>query len=854
MKNLSVVVVAAFSISLVGSPARPQTRRATSPESGLTLSTDSVGPVRFVAVHGRRSAIFGYPTNGLEIWAWPFQILSGYRIGIRPQDAATEMNGDLLLRRIEYEPDAVTRIYVGSNFVLREKLFVPLDLSGAIITYTVQGRGHIDIAVHFTPVLNLMWPAGVGGQSTVWNDAVHGYEISGVPDGHTATISSPEIVLHDSTENSAMHYGNALAFTIRPNVSAHVFIALNRGHDPATLAKQLAVNETTLEQQAAAHYADLLGDTLRINTPDETINRALTWSEIALDQAWVCNPDLGCGIIAGYGPSRNARRPQYAWFFAGDGLVAIGGLVATGEYDRARDELNFILKYQDKKTGMIWHELSQSAGYIDWAKYPYMFAHVDITFQFLTALSDYVEASGDTDFAKQRWSAIESAYRYCQSVIDPATSLPRIPADKEGGNEQDRESDELSLSASWPEASSAFAKLAGWTAHSEEAAQANHEIQAARESIAARYWASEQQFWISGHTVGGKEIMDERSQPSELISEHVFSPQRNDLLLDKIASSKFQTDWGSRSISSDSGSFDPDSYAKGSVFALSTGGIAETFWNEHRPTVAFPIWDAVVPWTTLDSLGHIHEVLVGNAYHQQTESVPEQTWSSAGFISAAARGLLGLRIGSVSNQVTFSPHIPPQWREVTVSNVRTRHAAIDLQLRRGQENIALTVTNHGQAASFVFDPQLPLGARLRGAECRTRRIAASIQRNTDDEHAILAFQATQGTVQCTVRFQGGVEVITPQLVPLVGNPSTGIKVTGVTFSNNILIVNADIDRAGPASFEIQTPWKSASIEGGTIHQIAGQLYRVELDRNGAADDAFGYSHRRAVIQFKSAER
>ena len=205
----------------------------------------------------------------------------------------------------------------------------------------------------------------------------------------------------------------------------------------------MAADKTALEQQAAAHYAELMRDALQIETPDEEVNRALAWSEIALDQAWVCDPDLGCGLVAGYGPSRNARRPQYAWFFAGDGLIATDGLVAAGEYDRARAELEFILKYQDRKTGMIWHELSQSAGHIDWAgKYPYMFVHVDITFQFLSALSRYVEASGDIDFAKQHWSAIESAYRYCQSVIDPATNLPRIPPDKEGGNEQDRESDE----------------------------------------------------------------------------------------------------------------------------------------------------------------------------------------------------------------------------------------------------------------------------------------------------------------------------------------------------------------------------------------------------------------------------
>ena len=412
MKNpIRLAVFAALSISFANSPAWPQSGAATATESGLTLSTDSVGPVRFVAVHGRRSAIFGYPDNGLELWAWPFQILSGYRIGIRAQGAATEIDGNLLLRRIEYHPDAITRVYIGPDFVVREKLFVPLDLPGVIITYTVEGRGHVDISVHFRPVLNLMWPASVGGQSTSWNEALSGYVISGVPGADRATISSPDIISHDSTENSAIRYGDALAFGIRPNTSAHVFVALNQERDPARLVKQLAADQAALEQQAAAHYSALVRDTLQIETPDEEINRALAWSEIALDQAWICNPDLGCGLVAGYGPSRGPRRPQYAWFFAGDGLIATDGLVASGEYDRARAELDFILKYQDRKTGMIWHELSQSAGHIDWAgKYPYMFVHVDITFQFLGALLRYVEASGDTDFVQQHWPAIASAY------------------------------------------------------------------------------------------------------------------------------------------------------------------------------------------------------------------------------------------------------------------------------------------------------------------------------------------------------------------------------------------------------------------------------------------------------------
>ena len=428
METLSRLIVYAALAFLFGSLGVGQQMRPAAPESDLTLSTDSTEPVRFVAVHGRRAAIFGYPKNGLEMWAWPFQILNGYRIGIRPRDSTSEIEGNLLLRRTDYSPDAVTRIYIGPDFVVRERLFVPLDQPGAIITYKVEGRGQVDISLHFTPVLDLMWPASIGGQSTAWNEALSGYVISDATAGYTATITSRNVVTHDNTENSAIRYDNGLAFTIRPNASAQVFIALNRVGGRGTLINQLVADAPALEQQAAAHYADLVRNELQIETPKQDVNRAITWSEFALDQAWVCNPDLGCGLVAGYGPSRNGRRPQYAWFFAGDGLIATDSLVSAGEYDRARAELEFILKYQDQKTGMIWHEISQSAGYIDWAgKYPYMFVHVDITFQFLSVVARYVEASGDIDFAREHWSAIEAAFRYCQSLVDPATRLPRIP-------------------------------------------------------------------------------------------------------------------------------------------------------------------------------------------------------------------------------------------------------------------------------------------------------------------------------------------------------------------------------------------------------------------------------------------
>ena len=112
-------------------------------------------------------------------------------------------------------------------------------------------------------------------------------------------------------------------------------------------------------------------------------------------------------------------------------MVAVPALIAAGQYDRARQELEFILKYQDQKTGMIWHELSQSAALLDWPKYPYMFVHVDLTFDFLSTIGDYFSATGDQDFVKpQLGDRLETVRCRMRSLgCSPCTGAVRSDAD-----------------------------------------------------------------------------------------------------------------------------------------------------------------------------------------------------------------------------------------------------------------------------------------------------------------------------------------------------------------------------------------------------------------------------------------
>ena len=792
------------------------------------LATDAVSPARFVAAHGRRALLMGYSGFGLEAWAYPFQLFTHYRLQFLLPGTGTAIEANSILRRIEYRPDSVTRIYAGEGFVVREQLFVPLDRPGVILSCQVEGSRAVDLRVTFLPVLNLMWPGAIGGQDLHWSEALSGYAISQATTGVRAVIASPQAIEHTPVVNATLRQDLTETMVLHPSHGvAEVYAALEEQSAPeGSTLRELEQQESALRAAWQAHIESVLASGIRIHTPDDDLNRAIAWSRLALDAAWACNARIGCGELAGYGPSRPERRPQYAWFFAGDGLEATEAMLATGDAERAREELEFVLKYQNPANGMIWHEISQSAGYIDWAgKYPYLYVHVDISFQFLSTLADYYEQTGDLDFLRRHWDQIAAAYRYCRSLVNPATALPQIPAGKEGGNEQDRMSEDVSLSAAWVSASAAWRELALAAGHQHEAAAAALPADAARKALSARYWNPQTRFWIAGYTASGKPMNDERSHP-DLLGLGLFPPEQEDAALDQLASADFETDWGTRSISARSPHYDANSYGGGSVWALLTSDMAQAFWRVHRPAIAWPIFHSLLPWLQLDSLGHMHEVLAGDFYHPQVESVPEQTWSSAGFLGAAIHGLLGIRVDAAQHKLTLAPHLDPRWAEVSLAQIAVGGARIGATLDQKQGEFDAVLTAQGGPVHIAFAPQIPLGATGVRAFVEGRRIAVAEERNAEEEQARVEIDLAGAPVHCRIVYSGGVRLSVPTRAPVIGQSSRQLRLTAMHLEARQLSLDADIANPDDASVDLETTWPLGAVEGGTVLPLGGGWYRL----------------------------
>jgi glycogen debranching enzyme len=835
-------------------PMNAEEAHPAKPLSELTMKTDSVGPSRFLAVHGRRSLVQGYATQGLEVWGYPLQIVSGYEIGFRKQGTTTELRGADYLRTITYEPNAVVRTFVGPDFTVRERIFVPLDQPSAILTYSIDSREAIDIIAHFDPVLNLMWPAAFGGQNAVWNQPSSSYVISEPSRRFAAYIGSPDILTHDDTVNTASPgAGNKhFAFAMRASktgadITVVAGLLEKNEQNPQPQMSKLIATSRQLEDAARDHYAQMLSSSLEVTTPDAAVNRAIAWAQVALEQSWVCNPYLGCGPVAGYGPSRDARRPQYEWYFAGDGLTSIRGWLATGRYDRAREALQFIIKYQDPKTGMIWHELSQSASFLDWTgQYPYMYVHVDISFDYLSTVAQYVSTSGDTKFATDNWASLQAAYNFCRSILSASDGLPRIPSNKEGGNEQDRLTDELALSMSWVSASHAFSQLANATGHAQEAAEAEQFNKRAQSAVAERYWQKSSGRWIDGYTEAGKPVFGGGIGGIGLIEGDFIEGEQAGRVLNEMASSTFQTDWGSRSIASNSPTYDPSSYAKGSVWAIGTAELSSTFWKQHRPATAFPIWRSMIPWSSLDSLGHMHEVLAGDFYHAQAESVPEQSWSSAALLSSVSDGLLGLEIEALKKQITFAPHLPAEWNSIQLKGVNGPQGTVDITLARTSDRLELTAVNHGDPLTLEFSPEIPLGAQLAGATVNGATVKATANNTQQDSHAKINFPLAKGTTRCVIIYRGGVLISVPEVAPSLGDQSKAVKITRIAREKNTLTIEADVDSSSESTILLRTMEKVGKVSGAELRPASNGLYEILIPPT--INSASNPIYRHAIIE------
>jgi len=745
---------------------------------------------------GRRCAVLGFERGTFELWCYPFKILRNFELSFLIPNYTEPIKGSTVVKLISVTPEATTITYSYQSFTVREIFITPIDKEGAIILLDVKTIEPITIIASFLPVLEPMWPAGLGGQFSVWDNEEKAFIISESRRKYNALAGSPLA--------SAISAPPAHAFADTPNqfkidvtsISTDGFyipIVIAGGgmgiENARQLYRELSSNPEKYYREVFQHYKDLREDTLKLKSEIRNLDLAFEWGKVALDNLLATNPDLGTGLIAGLGPSGGSGRPGFGWFFNGDAAINSFSMNSYGAFQTVRDALTFVQKTQ-RGDGKIAHELSQGAGFIKWFKdYPYGYIHADTTPFFLVAMYDYLCSTGDVEFIKESWDAVKKAYHWCLSTDENSDGLMDNKKAGLGALEFGQLigiQTDIYLSSVWVKALKAMEKMAeavGEKSLQKECAKLYDE---ALRTVNEKFWDADNELIAYAENDRGELITELGPWSAIGMSWRLIDEDKALKMLEKINSSKLSTDWGCRVLSTESKLYHPLNYNYGAVWPFITNFVATAQYQHHCTLQGYASLMANVKHTFDNALGECGEVFCGEFNRMLEESVPHQGFSTAGVIMPAVRGLLGLSGNALEKTIDFSPHLPADWNAVEIRNWKLGNSKFDFFLQKMQDALILNYKHNGRDTyTMTFSPAFAFRSEISKVLINGKETEFKAIESSQDVHALVKVQVLDsGTVE--IHYTPSLEILPPENTSNIGDTNTGLRIKGLRGENNHL--------------------------------------------------------------------
>lgn len=807
----------------------------------------------FLSSVGQRVGLLGEESGRMEAWVYPLKILRDFRL--RFDTGGRFVPAETLARTVIVRPESSMIVYSGDTFTVREMFFVPVRESGAVILLEVETEQPLEVEAVFQRDFQLEWPAAVGGTFQDWDATLKAFYFGEESRRFAAFVGSP--TAGAARQEYQTNYSESRENTLRLGATkkgreTKIIVIAGSVEGRAEAEKtyrHLSADWRALLEDSAKYYRDYLARTVNVELPDKQLEQAYDWSRIAVAQGIVANPTLGTGLIAGYRTSGASARPGFAWYFGRDSLWTDLALDAAGDFATTRTALEFIAKFQ-RDDGKIPHEIAQSASWVNWFKdFPYGYASADATPLYIIAMNDYVTASGDAGFAKEKWPSAWKAYQFLKSTYD-ARGLPQNQGVGHGwveGGPLLPVKSELYQSGLGAEALRALAGLARVAGQEETGKRLDQEFERQRALVNQSFWLEEKKRFAFALDKDDKPV----DEPSVLATVpmwfEVLDAAKAAPMISELAEHDHQTDWGMRIISNHSPLFSGGGYHYGSVWPLFTGWASVGEYRYHRAFPAYANLRANALLALDGSLGHVTEVLSGDSYQGLSTSSPQQIWSAAMVVSPVLRGMFGLKADAIQHTLTFEPHLPVDWTSFRIGNVRVGGAVLNLSYRKTLGEITLEVTRRGEDCAIDFRPALSSSAQVMGVAVNGRDEAFALQPGNGDGHVRIRFVLKEGANTVRIRLRNDFGLSYAFRLPELGGVSRDLRVLSETWSSGGDRLELDVAGRSGAQYEmgVWNPQVIESVEGAELVKGDGSDAKLRITIPVKEGDA--YPHAQVII-------
>jgi glycogen debranching enzyme len=832
------------------------------------------GPARpgvYLGGVGRRAAFFGEETGSFEAWGWPVKLLHDFQLAFKIPDYSEPIPGSTVAKRVIVRPELMTVVYSHATFTVEQHFLVPLDEPGIVILLDIDAAKPLEIEASFRTDLDLMWPAGIGGQYAYYDDAERRFVLSESRREYNAFVGSP-FATAGSTHPAHATPDAPSVFRIAVDAARtraeFLPIVIAGGIMPrdslAALYTRLLAGAEARYRERVAHADSIREALVSVETGDPELDLALEWAKVNLDEALVCNPDLGCGLVAGYGPSGRGRRPGFGWFFGGDASINSLGILPTGAFELVRAGLDFQRRYR-RADGKMPHEVTQSAlrTRVDWfQEFPYPYYHADTTPYWVVALWQYWLQSADTAFVRGSWDAVRDAYAWGLKndsdgdliVDNTAAGLGAVEVGAIGeGLHQD-----IYLAGVWVESLRATADLAAALGDTALAQEAGRNFERARTNLEREYYIRDAGLYAFGVLAGGKTNPAVTMWPATAMSFSLLDYARAQKHADALASHRLLSDWGSRMLDSDHPLFDPLEYNMGTVWGFLTGFASWGLYNYGHPHGGFAALWSVAQSTFYTALGRNPELQSGAFRRTLDTTVPHQFFATSMIPAPLFRGLLGLAADAPRGALSFAPNLPAHWSlPVSVRRYPVGADRLDLTLvtpfryTEGEDRLleaTLEATfkraGAGPPIALRFAPALPPGSRVLAV--RVDGVPVAFEQVGDAT-------ATRPSVTVTVRdetrvsisYEPGIAVVPQRPKPAEGATSSALRIISYGYDDARGEYVLRVEGRGQRDYEIKlvSPRGAPrSVRGAELQEVASfrpplaaKHYRLRLAIAGDPD-------------------
>jgi glycogen debranching enzyme len=785
---------------------------------------DLTGPARphgFVSAIGRRAALIGTETGSFEAWAWPLKLLHSFELAFKTPLYDQPIPARDIARRVEISPAGATIVYSHAAFTVTERVFAPLDEPALVAVLEVDAVRPIEVIARFRPDLQLAWPAGFGGQYVFWDDEERAFVLSesrrqvsaffGSPWATWAT-NNPSHMLADAPSELHIAVGDQGPVPMpKPGEPAGRLTPVHASGIPIVMVGAIAPRDTVraiyrrvlghlpeLYAARAAHAQGVLDSTIVFDSPDTLLNLAVRWASLNLDEAMACNPDLGCGLVAGYGPSgASSTRPGFGWYFGGDASINSFAMSSIGLWPLARDGLAFFATYQGRRPpnlGKIPHEISHGAARIDWFDdYPYAFYHGDTTPFWMLAVAEYWRASGDTATIRRLWPTLKRAYDWAKATDADGDGLmdnARAGAGAiEVGDLQLGLQSDVYMSAVWVKALEAVPPMAGLAGDRATRDEARRLHVRALASLREKLWLPAERRYAFALLEGAKLSNEVTVWPATGLAFGLFDEERGQQTAASLAGAGITTDWGARTLSPTSSLFDPLHYNNGTVWPFVTGFDALGLYRYHNATMGLAATNAVARTAFLWGLGANPEVFSGASFEPLETAVPRQFFATSMLLTPLVRGLVGWEGDAPNDRVTLAPHFPAIWDSLTIERLPVGSGRYTVRFARTDTSFVSAIERTAGAGvdTLVFGPALPLGAVVRDVRVNGRPTECGSRATGADVHVDCRLPLSD-KLSIAVHHTPGWEVVLPPPQPARGERSSGLKLVSQRLAGDTLVL------------------------------------------------------------------